>query len=181
MQGPMCVGRTNGSWLGFLSDTRRAGESHGAFRWQARACASQAHASRRSLAPSLRSTNPPRLGLACSRRSCLFRRRCACIANPQHLRCAHANARRARSSSKPSGSTTARASRARILLCLRSCAVTRALAFRGWMRRRRNLRRYRSPPMWSSAAWRWRTGSTSCLRARPAAAAGCPSIGAWRC
>ena len=36
-QGPMCVGRTNGSWTGFLSDTRRAGEAHGVFRWQARA------------------------------------------------------------------------------------------------------------------------------------------------
>ena len=90
MQGPMCVGRTNGSWLGFLSDTRRAGESHGAFRWQARARSSRAHASRRSLAPSLRSTNPPRRGLACSKRSCLFRRRCAGIAAPQRLRGAHA-------------------------------------------------------------------------------------------
>lgn len=35
----MCVGRTNGSWMGFLSDTCRAGEAHGAFRWQVRALA----------------------------------------------------------------------------------------------------------------------------------------------
>jgi hypothetical protein len=35
-QGPMCVGQTGGSWAGFLSDTRRAGETHGILRWQAR-------------------------------------------------------------------------------------------------------------------------------------------------
>ncbi len=33
-QGPMCVGQTGGSWMGFLSDTRRAGEAHGILRWQ---------------------------------------------------------------------------------------------------------------------------------------------------
>jgi hypothetical protein len=35
-QGPMCVGRTGGSWLGFLSDTRRAGQAYGLLRWQVR-------------------------------------------------------------------------------------------------------------------------------------------------
>ena len=92
MQGPMCVGRTHGSWLGFLSDTRRAGESHGVFRWQACARALRAPASRDacSVASSICSMNPPRPGPACSRRSCLFQRRCAGIALQWRPHCAHA-------------------------------------------------------------------------------------------